>query len=114
MSGVPQPASSRDSSVPLQPPSQLALLPTWPGTQSRREEGKQEVLQGTGASQVTPRGCQLCLCVEELGLQSWQQRQEKYRQSRLGSAGSRRCGSSVESTADAAESISAGGCDGYG
>lgn len=80
---TPQSRSS-DSSVPLQPPSQLALLPTWPGTQSRREEGKQEVLQGTGASQVTPRGCQLCLCVEELGLQSWQQRQEKYKAEQAG------------------------------
>lgn len=62
---------------------------------------------------MTMRGCQQCLWVEELELQHWQQRQEKYRQSRLGSAGSRRCGSSVERNADAAEGVLAGSCDEY-
>lgn len=46
-------------------------------------------------------------------LQSWQERQEKSRRSGQGSAGSRRCGSGVRGSADAAEGALAGGWEGF-
>lgn len=70
-------------------------------------------MQGTGTSQGSLRGCQQCLWVETLGLQSWQERQEKYRRSGQGSAGSRRCGSGMHGSADAAEGALAGGWEGF-